>query len=435
MGKEHAVRLGLVCGALAGFACDANTPASTGSVRDTQGHEPQSVETSAGLGGSVGLSGESSTGETGAAPESLGTRSSSNGNTNDPTTSESPRTQDPSKAYPDDPLPPSIRQRPDPQTATEQEACVYYFRTQWNRREYECYGREPVEEPNPEWMLDCPDVLFSSGSQLTVAGVIECADVWAQASCEKLDKFEWPTCGLPRGALAPGEACRFATQCNTGYCLTELSHPDNPECGVCFTPLQEGEPCEYYGSCDEGLECRGLCTRYPEFGIAEGLPCERYGSCAFPNFCITFSEDVAPICRLRPVAGEPCPIAGFCANEAFCNEQHLCQDDVELGWPCTSDEMCVEGTFCDAGTCLPLRGLGLPCNAEENWAQGNCEVGASCVCDVEVCSLDLATCLEVRRVGETCGGATQRCDTGSRCQDGRCVAIGLQGLAAQCPPQ
>src|SRR5690606_577438 len=82
-----------------------------------------------------------------------------------------------SGAFPGDPVPPSIRRRPDPATATEQEACVYFFRTQLNRYRFECDGLDPVSEPDPARMLDCPDILFAHGSALTPRSVIECGDV------------------------------------------------------------------------------------------------------------------------------------------------------------------------------------------------------------------------------------------------------------------
>lgn len=337
-----------------------------------------------------------------------------------------------SPAFPGDPVPPSIRRRPDPATATEQEACVYYFRTQLNRYLIECDGRDPVKEPYPFRLLDCPDLLFSHGSTLTPAQVIECGDVWAQVPCEQLDRYEWPDCGLPPSTLPLGSPCRFSRQCASNLCSTH-AHPDQPECGTCVEYPKEGEACSDR-ICDVGLECQGTCQRPPEMGLGEGAPCHRIDQCLRPTTCLTYSEDVPSTCQPRPGVGEPCPArGGVCSGEAFCNDEGMCQADHQAGEACTSDVMCVSGTFCDTSlespVCAPRRALGKSCRGGESWSSGTCADGGFCVCEEGSC-----VCLELLRIGDACGGKFQRCDTGSRCENGRCVAIGLQGLADGCPP-
>lgn len=355
------------------------------------------------------------------------------------TSSPEPSVSSSTPAFPGDPVPASIRRRPDPAAATEQEACVYFFRTQSNRLIFECAGQDPVDEPYPHRLLDCPDVLFAYGSVLTPAQIIECGDIWAEAPCEQLDRYEWPDCGLPPSTLPLGSPCRFSKQCASNLCSIE-AHPDHPACGMCVEYPKEGEACSNR-TCDLGFECmQGTCQRPPETGLVEGEPCFRDDQCAGANTCLTYSEDVSPTCQPRPSAGEPCPAGGgYCNGEAFCNDAGMCQADHQAGEPCTSDSMCVLGTFCDTSAespaCVPRRALGEPCTSGESWTRGTCAEGGFCVCEKDRCSDNSGICLQLLRVGDACGGDFQRCDTGSRCENGRCVAIGLQGLADGCPPQ
>lgn len=353
--------------------------------------------------------------------------------TTDP--SQPPPSTDHAAAFPGDPLPPEIRQRPDPATATELEACVYFLRSQCIRQNYECSGLTPVAGPCTEIAQWCPDLMFSDGSVLTVPIVIECGDKWAQASCDQVVRDEFPGCGLHAGTRPVGAPCRYLTQCESRVCSAS-GPPDSPDCGACLDTSPLGEPCDDSTRiCERGGTCiAGVCEPATPMPGSEGDVCT--GICPYPYYCADRAQDAATTCERRPEIGEPCPYEG-CVREGYC-KNGICEPDLEAGEECTNGSMCKLGAFCDdsvrPSVCAPLREPGQVCSSDPRNTRGNCREDALCTCDTAACTSESGVCKRLRQVGETCGESSDMCYFGSRCDNGTCIATGLQGPAEGCAP-
>ena len=108
-------------------------------------------------------------------------------------------------------------ERPDPSSASELDACLYYLRSVCNRQFNECNERPAELHPCPDVEQTCPDRYFSDGSEFTVASLIACGDYWRTRSCDEIASGVDPAC-LTRGSLLLAEPCMFSTQCASLWC-------------------------------------------------------------------------------------------------------------------------------------------------------------------------------------------------------------------------
>lgn len=400
----------------------------------TEGHDPTATSTETNATSTSAHTDSNAEDETRLTDEGA-TASSGTAATTTSDGSEPPSSTDHAAAFPGDPLPPEIRQRPNPATATELEACLYFVRSQCIRQDYECVGRTPVAGPCTEITQLCPDLLFSDGSVLTIQTMIECGDKWAQADCEQVVKDEFPGCGLPTGTRPVGAPCRFLTQCESRACGSS-GHPDYPDCGMCLGLSPLGGACDNTTTlCEGGGACvEGTCKETTPTAPDEGEICN--GTCAYPYYCADRAQNAETRCERRPEVGEPCPFEG-CVREGFCRNG-ICEPDLESGEECTNGSMCKLGAFCDdsvrPSVCAPLREPGQVCSSDPRNTRGNCREDAVCTCDTAACTSESGVCKRLRQVGETCDESSDMCYIGSRCDNGTCVATGLQGLAEGCPP-
>lgn len=429
------------CGVFLLIACGAtknksgNTTTSSGDDAGGTGNDTTSTgdDESSTNGGSAGAAVTASTSSGAAGPTTMGSTTSVDSGGSASTGGASGGTGGTGGTTGSDPNP-----RPDPATATEFEACIYYYRAQCNKRFRECYGADPVAEACPDFDYLCPDALFSDGSPYTVADAIACADLWKAADCSSIIKNEWPDCGLPDPEREPGQPCTFSSQCASRGCATNIPHPDLPACGTCASVVGEGEDCTGSAQvCDEGLECTGTgCQVSIEFGLPEGAECERYAQCAPPNYCFTFPGQETATCQPDPELGEPCAEdVARCVPEGYCsNETGLCEPDVALGDPCSGLTECPGDALCEEGICVPAHALGEPCTPfQRTFTRGDCAPGTLCMCSDDTCSA--GTCVLRRDAGEACDEANVVCIPGTECQDGICAITGFQGLADACPAQ
>lgn len=330
--------------------------------------------------------------------------------------------------------------RPDPATASEFEACIYFYRSQCNRRFYECEGEPAVKQPCPFVDYRCPDALFADGSPFTIADIIACGDRWAAAPCEDVIAHDYPVCGLPAPARQAGQPCALSSQCASRACASN-PHPDFPDCGQCAGVVGLGEACNGVPqACEDGLECTAMgCQVPPQFGLPLGAACERFGQCASGLRCQQFAEQASATCQPIPALNESCASdERVCERGSFCGTDDRCQPASGIGGPCVSNLACQPELFCDTAaetpTCIAPRMPGESCVGEGlDYRQSSCAEGSLCRCNDRECTS--GTCVIRRDAGEVCGEVNVVCIPGTECRDGRCVIVGSQGLADGCPAE
>lgn len=336
---------------------------------------------------------------------------------------------------------PSSGGRPEPATASEFEACIYFYRSQCNRRLYECEGEPAVQQPCPFLDYKCPDALFADGSPFTVADIIACGDTWAAAPCDDIIAHNYPVCGLPAPARQAGQPCMLSSQCASRACASN-PHPDFPDCGQCASVAGLGESCngEPPQTCEDDLECTGVgCQVSPQFGLPLGAACERFGQCASGMRCQMFAEQASATCQLIPALNESCASdVRVCQRGTFCGTDDRCQPAAGIGAACVGDVACQPELFCDTAaegpTCVPRRVPGESCTGGGlDYDRSDCAEGSLCRCNDRECAS--STCVIRRDAGEACGEANVVCIPGTECRDGRCVITGSQGLADGCPAE
>ena len=336
-------------------------------------------------------------------------------------------------------------ERPDPSSASELDACLYYLRSVCNRQFNECNERPAELHPCPDVEQTCPDRYFSDGSEFTVASLIACGDYWRTRSCDEIASGVDPAC-LTRGSLLLAEPCTFSTQCASLWCYA----PTSGTCGVCVEERQEGESCgTEVEQCAGGLTCSsGICAVPPEttrYGAGQACPSPGPYTCIDGLSCMTLPGQAGPTCQPEPMPGQPCADDwNFCSGGGFCNASRQCQAVPGAGMPCgvtlSGVTLCDANSFCppsegsstEPRLCLAPAGLGRPCSTSQDLAESkSCEQGLSCHCVGAACSAGTGTCVQLRNPGEPCASGNDLCLANSRCQDGVCVdGGGLQGLYA-----
>jgi len=320
---------------------------------------------------------------------------------------------------------------------TKYQACVAYMNAQCNRRYLECPGFPARDNPCPQYLALCPDFLFSEGSQLDVAGVLACAEMWRTHPCELLNQGVAPQCHLPKGTRKLAEPCHYSWQCESGECGTgdDGSHP---ECGQCVAVGKPGDTCaDGKLACPGGYECTAKgCQPELTFNLPDGSPCERYGQCYRDSLCFA-APDGQMRCQPRRKPGEDCSNGAICEKDANCNANNVC----EVAVPAAIGELCylrgcVADAWCDNAVlapdttrCVARAAPGAPCQTLKGLSgdlQGNCPDGMSCACEGSGCT---KTCLKQRLEGEDCADPLSLCIAGTACQAGKCVGVELQGLA------
>ena len=270
-------------------------------------------------------------------------------------------------------------------------ACREYLTAACERRA-ECAGPTGLDRCLDALAL-CPDYLFSDGSTRTVEGTLECAKAWRTLSCENVETGIPPACSTP-GTRQPGEACRFASQCESLAC----SGTDTT-CGVCLRLAAAGETCDGVEvGCPSGQRCSGTCE-VVQWSPHEVFPPKAAGEeCQYGDVCIDgymclndpMDEYLASVsrCQIPPGPGSPCAY------------------NVVGGIACASD------SYCWMNTCERRPAPGEPC-ASNSSVSTVCDVGDEC---------EDRICIGILEEGEPCGAASTRCAPGTECSAGHCVA-------------
>jgi hypothetical protein len=276
--------------------------------------------------------------------------------------------------------------------SSERSACREYLTAACERRA-ECSGPTGLDRCLDLLAL-CPDYLFSDGSTRTVEATLDCAQAWKTLSCQDVETGIPPACSTP-GTRQPGEACRFASQCESLAC----SGTDTA-CGVCLRLAAAGEPCDgVQVGCPAGQRCNGTCEvvqwtpHEPFVPLAAGEECQYGDVCVDGYLCLNdpMTEYLASVsrCQIPPGPGSPCAY------------------NVVGGIACASD------SYCWMSTCERRPAPGDPC-AMNGSVSTVCEIGDECD--------ENRVCIGILEEGEPCGAASTRCAPGLECSAGRCVA-------------
>lgn len=222
-------------------------------------------------------------------------------------------------------------------------------------------------ENRETYVRDCLLRTKAAGSGYGAAFVDGCAKAVSaeRTACPSVEDL--PACVAPRGTLADGAACMFATQCRGGFCRGVEAKVGG--CGVCASLLPRGAACSGSGteSCDRGLLCIGGKCAAP---ASEGQACTVAGSteeCAAGLYC------AGTTCAKLPARGEACSL--LCAAPLVC--VGTCIEPVGLGGVCTDRNECGPSLACVGGKCSAptISGASGVCGT----ASTRCDKGLECV--------------------------------------------------------
>ena len=325
---------------------------------------------------------------------------------------------------------------------TQLEACVAYVRGFCDAQaRCEIGFVEPAitaarEGCFAKYAVYCPDALFAVGSVRTIDDALACAAAWPAVTCASYERGATPACAVP-GTRAANEKCLFGMQCASGLC-TEFGR----ECGVCGGIAHEGETCgSSEGVCVRGTYCDEetwkcvvsppeddvpATARVPELGEPCDLPVgcggESRAQCARDGTTGEYR------CQPWPTLGQAC--RGWCLlGDSYCAQDMTCTALPLDGQPCAmdlqGDTVCALGHACDWAVapkiCHAPPGAGEVC-------QGPCATGLLCLCD-EGSDCAQRHCRHIRLAGEPCVDPVDACLSGAtRCENGVCVEVGMQGL-------
>jgi hypothetical protein len=294
-------------------------------------------------------------------------------------------------------------------------ACRAYITAQCNK------GVTCKETPSADSCLEyvdlCPAFYFAPGSTRTIDGLFGCAAEVDAMTCDDYLAGKRPeSCGP--GTRKAGEGCRFASQCESAACGTDLR---TGRCGTCVAVAKTGEPCDGTIRCENGY-CDSQTERCVAFPapLGEGAPCNgRDRSCSGGLGCVASSPSAMEgICTRLPGPGAPCAAlvqlgATFCASGAFCKPPGdggvgTCTAALPNGQIC-GDPVPYPGDVCRDGQCV--LGSGPPTCLAFREPNESCSDTRQCNPETAYCAN--GTCRTFPRVGESCAGAI--------CAEGTCT--------------
>jgi hypothetical protein len=219
-------------------------------------------------------------------------------------------------------------------------------------------------------------------ASLDVAAFTQCLADTSGALCNTA-RFSVACANRFTGSEGDGGACFADVECASPGATCEASCSDACCPGTCRPRLRLGEACALSGACAPGLVCHGTCQ----------------------------SGDI----------GAPCASHADCDSNAWCDAGR-CRADLAPDAACTSVLQCGGQTSClglsivdsAPGRCLSMAKPGDRCDL---FCYGNL------YCDAT------ATCRELPRLGQPCGGAASCGGTDAICSNGMCVLRADAGAA------
>ena|GEM_PF-2440400 len=233
------------------------------------------------------------------------------------------------------------------------------------------------------------------------------------------------------GDLCTDDSC----DTETGLCLYE-----DVDCGdnICDPATGECVECLADGDCDDALFCNGAETCVEGLCLAgvdpceEGLLCDEETDtcveCLTDDDCAEGEICDAGVCRIVCEFDEDCDDddlcttdtcdveTGLCSNEPVdCGEQ-LCDPATGECVDCLIDEDCAEGETCVDGVCEGE----IPCTGDEDCDNGlYCDGLETCNLETGLCEDGERPCNDAEKVGEE--NATETCEEGDN--EAVCIPI------------
>jgi hypothetical protein len=224
----------------------------------------------------------------------------------------------------------------------------------------------------------CTDEASACGSLITPAALTQCAQTLQHTECPAGVLKPIAECAFT-GTMPDGAACRYASQCQSGYCESSST---SAWCGVCRSQVGIGAPCQ------SQLACAGdsvVCTN--ERKCAAQIP--EGGACKTANFdcALDFVCSPSNLCEKAGTAGAACGSAGdcspeeplgcadegagrVCTNMAFAGYGEPCDDAVPAICMGSGDCRAADGTLASMGTCSPPASDGEACNLTSDTGRG-----------------------------------------------------------------
>jgi hypothetical protein len=222
----------------------------------------------------------------------------------------------------------------------------------------------------------CADEVTSGGSTITLVALTGCAEALMRTACPAGVLKPIAACAFA-GKLTEGTGCRYASQCQSGYC-----ERNSTWCGVCRGQVGIGAPCK------SQLACAGdsvVCTNELKCAaqIAEGGVCKTSNfDCALDLVC-----NPSNVCQKTAMAAGACRSAGDCAPESplgcankgagmvctpvtFAGYGEPCNDATPAVCTGMGDCRASDGTLARAGTCSPPAPDGQTCDLTSDTGRG-----------------------------------------------------------------
>ncbi len=271
-----------------------------------------------------------------------------------------------------------------------------------------------------------------------------------------------------------GKPCSDASQCLSGFCADGYCC-DTACTGVCAscainpgtctaqpTGTDPGTECGFCQACTGAYACGPAATGtdpHNECSSQAQTTCGTDGSCDGAGACRKWPAGI--VCAAQNCSGAQLSLADTCDGAGVCVDggsiacsPYVCNS---LGSACLAscetDDQCVTGYWCSAGSCVSKNGNGTPCNGSNECKSGFCVDGFCCneACGglCRTCAQNPGTCVFVSGgldpAGEcglcqacngagACGNATAGTDPGGDCaddgistclQDGTCNGTGI----------
>jgi hypothetical protein len=248
----------------------------------------------------------------------------------------------------------------------------------------------------------CVTSLGARGTAQTPANVTACAAAYPSIACvDLLNGENLPaSCAAQAGAGVSGAVCRYASQCQSGYCAV----PTGSSCGVCAARPAAGASCNGPGApagCGgAGLTCVGETATAPGTCVALGArgglcdltrPCGAGLSCtpvaltAMRRTCEPAGATVGAACGGASAAGCDAALGLACNTMSrTCQPIALAAPGAACGLggdggftACAASADCVGYTLMNPrGTCRAAAADGAPCDRVNG---PYCRTPASCV--------------------------------------------------------
>ena len=249
---------------------------------------------------------------------------------------------------------------------------------------------------------ECERRATSPGARYGAADIQTCAANQDAQTCNQWIGILTPGCGY-LGTKPMNEACRFNSQCASGFCDQYLFYTQRNVCGFCASQPAEGAQCHSSCGGDGSVSCehapngQATCARLG----SPGTTCDAIARCSVGLGCVISPGDT--VSRCQPAAGnvgDPCDdtVGPQCdyRRRIYCNAQlGSCAQaqNVAPGGPCGtladgSVGQCRQGTCLGAssitpGTCVAYLPDGSPCT----FGTGTISCTPPAICDVGVCRI------------------------------------------------